>query len=263
MAQSERPVVVVTGGYGRVARMLAPRLREQYRVRVVDRVRGDEATAADEEVLGDLLEPAVRELAFHGADAVLHLAGDPRPDAPWSAALDNIDLTRGVLRAAQSAGVEHCVVASSVHAAGGAYHFGPTPVSPYGVPRPCCEYGVGKVACEALARLHYDLTGASVRVLRFGLTAIHPDNQELAKTWLGDRDAASLVLGALASSPGFGIYFGVSRYSARFWDTSNAAADLGWEPTEELSTAVDSHSTQTNMSCSMFAPPPGERQSHS
>ncbi|MEJ1154671.1 NAD(P)-dependent oxidoreductase [Microbacterium marmarense] len=261
MSASSKPLLTVTGGFGRVGRMLLPRLSEDYRVHVIDRAEAEVSTAPYQITIGDLQNTDTLASALHGADALLHLAANPSPTAPWSAAIGNADITRGVLIAARDAGIEHTVVASSVHAAGGNFRFGQTPVRAYGTPRPCCEYGVGKLASEGLARLHHDITGTSVRVLRLGLTAWDPVSQDLAKTWIGDRDAASLVTGALAANPGFGIYYGVSRYAAQYWDVSNAATDLDWEPSEELPVALSLLSTETKANCALFLePPPGERQ---
>jgi len=63
-------------------------------------------------------EDAVRE-AMDGIDVVVHLAGDPRPEAPWDSVLtNNIDGTQTVFEAAVDAGVEQVVFASSNHAVG-------------------------------------------------------------------------------------------------------------------------------------------------
>ena len=254
MSRSGLPVLVMTGGFGQVARMLLPRLRRSFFVHSVDRIDGQVPVSPDRRTIGDLSDPDVLAHAFRGADALLHLAADPDPAAPWSHALANADITRRALLAAREASIERTVVASSVHAAGGSFRSGEIPVNPYGAGAPCCEYGVGKLAGENLARLHYDTVGTSVRVLRLGLTAHDPIGRDDAKTWLGDGDAAALVIRCLQAGRGFGIYHGVSRTAQRFWNVDNAASDLGWTPRDEVPKRAERLAPRDDAGCPLFEP---------
>ena len=58
--------------------------------------------------------------AFRGVDAVLHLAADRRPEAPWDSLQRlNLDLSMNVLRAAEEGQVRRFAFASSNWVLGG------------------------------------------------------------------------------------------------------------------------------------------------
>lgn len=228
-----RPLLVVTGGMGRVAGVLRPRLRAHYRLRLVDKVPGPTA-AAEEMMVADLSSAAQARTALHGADAVLHLAGEPSPTADWQRLYTgNVQLTSCVLAAA--AAVPKIVIGSSVHAAGGDNQPERYPVDPAWEPHPCCAYGTSKVVGECLARLHADTFGSSVICLRLGLTGFPLTEPGHAGLWLSDDDAGRLVTAALSADVRYGVYFGVSANSARHWDTTSATRELGYLPQDDAS----------------------------
>ncbi|MGJ8720361.1 MAG: NAD-dependent epimerase/dehydratase family protein [Salinibacterium amurskyense] len=235
MIRDDLPLLTITGGLGRVAGVLAP-LREHWRVRAVDRAPAAPGAAVtwDELEVGDLSDPEFVEGALSGSDAVLHLAANASPTSPWEIAAANVSLTDTVLTAAARQKVSRVVIASSVHASGGAHRAGELAIAPDGAAWPCCAYGASKVATEALARVFADSTGIPTVCIRFGLTGWELSAKEHAKSWLGDRDAVTLVSRVLASSPSFGVYHAVSRYASQFWSVGNAHTDLGWVPQEEL-----------------------------
>jgi nucleoside-diphosphate-sugar epimerase len=225
------PLLVITGGMGRVAGVLRPRLRSRYRLRLVDKIAGP--TAEGEELIVADLASAAPEV-LHGADAVVHLAGQSHPDVDWDALYQgNIALTRQVLDAA--AGVPKIVLGSSVHAAGGDNLPEHYPVDPGRTPNPCCPYGMSKVVMEALGRYHAHAHGTSVVCLRLGLTGWPLDYRGHLGVWLSDDDAARLVTDALRADVGFGIYFGVSANSVNHWDTTSARRELGYAPQDDAS----------------------------
>jgi hypothetical protein len=55
------------------------------------------------------------------------------------------------------------------------------------------------------------------------------------KTWLSHPDLIQLVRKSLRSTVTFGIYYGVSDSQGRFWDISNARAELGYDPQDDAS----------------------------
>jgi len=180
-----------------------------------------------DEVRGDLTDPATADRALAGAAAVVHLAGEPRPDAPWSRLVDgNLTLTAAVLDAAARQGVARVVLAGSVHAAG---DVGPAgwPVAPAHAARPCCRYGVSKAAAELLARDHArGRPGASVVTLRFGMVAARPRWRGEALGWTPLDALAPFVLGALAAPPGYHCVHALA--------TPDAAPRYRTGPTTEL-----------------------------
>ncbi len=252
------PRLVVTGGFGRVAGVVVPALHASYRIHVVDRTRPASAVEPDLVTLGDLLDPEVTRQALRGADAVLHLAANASPRSTWMIAMDNLQMAHYVLEAAAEFDVPTVVLASSVHAAGGDFRAGETPVRSDHAARPCCAYGVAKGALEGAAALHHDVTRASVSSIRFGLTGWPLTNRQLADTWFGDGDAAELVRRALAAPPHIGVYHGVSRHGSALWSVENAAQDLGWVPRQELPIALADLPPAAVAHCRMFDVPPSQ-----
>ncbi|MEV6007826.1 NAD-dependent epimerase/dehydratase family protein [Streptomyces sp. NPDC051976] len=247
-----RPTLLVTGGLGALASVLNPALRESYDMRIA--TLAPTADAEDELVLGDLLDPAVMDRATRGVDAILHLAAMASPRAGWDEIAKNVAITASLLDSAQRHGVGRIVLASSNHAAGLNYRDGEFPVAPQALPRPCCAYGAGKIAAEALGRLHAERTGATVISLRFGLVGWPLAERDYNAMWLSDHDARALVAGALVTTVRHGIYFGVSRHGSRYWDIGNATSDLGYRPRDPLPAGAANLPWAHDTPCLMFPP---------
>jgi nucleoside-diphosphate-sugar epimerase len=181
---------------------------------------------------------------------VIHLAGDPRVDAGWESALAvNIGGTKNVYAAAQQHGVKRIVFASSNHATG-AYegfparlhtHQNPTLITTRDPIRPDGFYGVSKAAGEAIARMYFELHGLQSVCLRIG-SVLKDDNPtrdpRTASTWLSHRDLIQLVRCSLTANVDFGIYYGVSNNTNRFWDISDAERDLGYHARDDAASHV-------------------------
>ena len=178
---------------------------------------------------------------------IVHLAGDPRPDADWqSVLLNNIGGTRNVYEAAQTHGVKRIIFASSNHVTGAYEGFppdlhaeaDPPLISPYDPIRPDGYYGVGKAAGEAIARMYYELYSLESICLRIGAVLEDDDPSIDARNesiWLSHKDLVQLVTKSLLSEVKFATYFGVSDNKKRFFDLSNAAAELGYQPESDAS----------------------------
>lgn len=203
-----RPVVV-TGAAGTVGSALVPgllALPEPPPLRLVDLPGVDlpGATHRVEVVTGDLSERGTADLALAGADAVVHLAGQPSPAADWpDLVAGNLTVTASLLDAAARHGVARVVLASSVHASGDVAP-GAWPVDPDDRAKPCCRYGVTKAAAEMLGRDHArSHPGTSVVVLRLGLVAARPRWGAEALGWSPLDALVPWVLGALRTPPGY------------------------------------------------------------
>jgi NAD+ dependent glucose-6-phosphate dehydrogenase len=237
------PTVVLTGASGRVGRAIVDRLGDAYDWRLVDR----EPPTGDTEhiyLVADITDEETMVEAMTDADVVVHLAGDPRPEAPWDSVLvNNIDGTHTVLEAAATAGVEKFVFASSNHAVSGYEDDERTPdlyrpsdefrLDGSELPRPDNLYGVSKAAGETLCRYYHDEHGISVVCLRIGnLTENHPpvEYERGQAMWLSHRDCAHLFERAIEADYGYEIVYGISDNDRKYYSLEHAREVLGYEP---------------------------------
>jgi len=194
-------------------------------------------------LVGDVVDEAKMHEAVEGVEAVVNLAGDPRPDAPWGSVLDNnIHGTKVLYDAAVEAGVERFVYASSNHAVG---HF-ETDRKPdiyrtradflldgTEFPRPGNFYGISKATGEIIGRYYHDEFGIRVCNLRIGnLTKDRPpvDYERGQAMWLSHRDCAHLHDCALQADYGFEIVYGISDNDRKYYSLERAREVLGYEP---------------------------------
>jgi nucleoside-diphosphate-sugar epimerase len=245
-----RPRILITGVNGRIGQVLIPHLQESFTLFGLDIVpyEGDDAIRTADITEEDEVR-AVFE-SFSPLDYVIHLAANASLAADWrSALMTNIDGTWNVFSVASRYDVRRVVFASSNHATGGHEGVPPTlhlqadpPTIRVGDPlRPDSPYGISKITGEAIARYFYDLYGIEAVCLRIGsvLTDDDPTKDDRHRcTWLSYRDLRHLIDRALMADetfPGFGIYYGVSRNERRFWDLSNAEAELEYHPADDAS----------------------------
>jgi NAD+ dependent glucose-6-phosphate dehydrogenase len=181
---------------------------------------------------------------MEGVSTVVHLAGDPRPEAPWESVLtNNIDGTQTVLAAAVEEGVDRVAFASSNHAVGGYETDKRTPdmyratdefrLDGAELPRPSNLYGVSKAAGETLGRYYHDTHDLSVVCVRIGnLTEGHPPrNYERGQAmWLSYRDCAHLFDRCIRADYGFEIVYGISDNERRYYSLRRAREVLGYDP---------------------------------
>jgi nucleoside-diphosphate-sugar epimerase len=149
----------VTGGAGYIGSLLVEELLDAgHDVRVLDvLLHGQEDIAAEledrgvEAIRGDVRDPAAREQAFTGADAVVHLAaivGDPAcARDPELSNQVNVEGSRAVVEDARRLGVERLVFASTCSNYGRMAD--PTvPIDETGELRPVSLYAEQKVGIE-------------------------------------------------------------------------------------------------------------------
>ena len=75
-------VLAITGGSGRIGTALRPYLRLEYRLRLLDvREPSDTPGSGEEFQRIDVATLSAVEAALDGANAVLHLAGQPNPSS--------------------------------------------------------------------------------------------------------------------------------------------------------------------------------------
>jgi len=235
--------VLLTGASGRVGQAILGGIGDDYDWRLLDR----EPPTGDpdhEFVVADVTDEEVVRDAVDGVGAVVHLAGDPRPEAPWDSVLrNNIDGTRTVLEAAVDAGVDRVVFASSNHAVG---HYETDDRKPdlyrsdddfrldgTELPRPGNLYGVSKAAGETLGRYYHDEHGLTFAAVRIGnLTEGHPpiDYERGQAMWLSHRDCAHLFDRCLAADYGYEVVYGISDNDRKYYSIERAREALGYDP---------------------------------
>jgi uronate dehydrogenase len=244
-----RKRVLITGAAGLIGTLLRRSLAEHYELSGIDRQRipGFSAVVADMAKMG---RKAVR--AFEGQDVVIDLTDFAALDTPWKVVQENnLPAAMNALEAARSAGVRRLIYASSNHVTGlyerdepyasiarGDY----SGLDPASIPlitteqpiRPDGPYALGKVFGEAAGRYYADEHGLSVLCLRIGACnpSGRPENPRQFASLLSHGDLTRLIVNAVEApeSLRFGVYYGVSANTWRFWDLANARRDLGYTP---------------------------------
>ncbi len=239
MTASKR--VLVTGSTGNLGAKAVSALRSQEGLEVVCIGRNG---AQDPTVITADLETYDASWAsrFNGADAVLHLAADPRPVSTWDSVVRlNIQLALNVFRAAEEGGVRRFVFASSNWTLGG-YRFSEARLSPDLTPWPVNPYGASKLFMEEYGKNLARRTGMSVIALRIGYCqpGENRPGPHMAfglwgqQMWLGNRDWAQVVVKSVTSPyPGSAVINAMSRNEGMRWDLEAGRRTIGYEPEEQ------------------------------
>jgi len=229
---NEMPQVLVTGAAGAIGSAVSARLGDRWQLRATDRHAG----AGIEQL--DITDADACHAAFAGIDAVVHLAGNPSPDANWSQLHGpNIIGAYTVAVAARDCAVPRLVLASSQQAVS-AY---PDVVQRRAsdAPRPANLYGATKAWAEALGSWVASTSDTSVVALRIGYFAEHPPVGDLATSrnlaaWLSHDDAAELIRAAVeADVTGLTVVNGISANRYRAATLGAAEHRLGYRPTDD------------------------------
>ena len=230
------PLLVITGGGGRIATAIRPLLREHYRIRLLDVREPPTALDGDEFVAADVANLAATESGLAGSAAVLHLAGNPSTAGTWEQMRSaNIEGTRNVYEAARRHGVGKVVFASTNHVMGFYNLEGAWPIDERTAIRPDSLYGVSKAFGEALARYYADAFDMSMICLRIGwFTPKDPTSAPLSPLWISARDLAQIVQLCLSTTRRFGIYNATSNNPQAHWALQAARDDLGYAPQDDV-----------------------------
>ena len=246
--------VVITGSGGRIGVLLRQTLAPTYALRGIDRVPTPGLADA---VVASLTDLDAILPAFKGADAVVHLAADPRhtPEIWWDTLIpDNVVATANVFEAARRGGVRRVVFFSSMHVCG-MYENDPpwsgiasgnyTGLDPATVPlvtttmptRPDGPYAVSKIFGESLGQYYAEAHGMEVVVVRLGTVGRDDRPGRDARSfvsWLSHRDLAQLTRRALAAPAiTYDIVFGASDNTWKIYDTPRARTVLGYAPQDD------------------------------
>jgi len=242
--------VLVTGARGLIGSVLWKDLAGEHSLRGID-LRGDRAAGIRR---GDVRTGRALRGAFDGVDAVVDLATGATVDLPWDEVEADIEGRVNLLETACRHGVSRYIFASSNHVTGmyeldepyasivaGAYEgLDPASVQLIGTDwpvRPDSPYGVGKAFSEAAGRYYADQHGISCICLRIGtvMAENRPRVPRHYATLLTHSDLVRLVGCALRAPLDlrYGVYYGVSANTWRFWDLANATDELGYEPQDD------------------------------
>ena len=231
--------LLITGPGGRVGREMVPLLRPHFTLRLFDAQPLPAGLAGpEEEVLrGDICDLAALSSACQGADALLHLAAVSDEDDFHTRLLPmNVEGVYNAFEAARRAGVGKVIFTSTGQTVLN-YPKGEW-VTPDMPARPITVYACTKLFGEALARHYSEQHGMSALVIR--LCYFQPYDSPLLRQpgpvqreWCSPGDLLQLLLKCLASDLKFGVFFGVSNNTGRFWDISNARELLGYNPRDD------------------------------
>jgi len=235
--------VLLTGAGGHVGKAILEGLRDDYDWRLMFHSHPAEEPD-DPYTVGEVQSDDDVAEAVEGVGAIIHLAGDPRPSAPWRSVLENnIDGTQKMYEAAVDEGVETFVYASSNHAVGAFETDDRTPemyrpetdplLDGTELPRPGNLYGVSKATGEVIGRYYHDEYDISVCNVRIGnLNEGHPpiDYERGQAMWLSMRDCAQIHRCALEADYDYEIVYGISDNDRKYYSLERAKEVLGYEP---------------------------------
>jgi nucleoside-diphosphate-sugar epimerase len=262
--------VLITGALGRIGTALIDHLadRDAYEFTYLDRESHPEYDVH----VADIADYDAIRPAFDGQDAVVHLAGNPSPGAPWDDILqNNVIGTYNVLEAACDAGVETVMFASTNHVVGkypdewnedlyrGAVDRQIDHTDPV---RPDSYYAVSKLFGEHLGRYYVEDKAAPERfyAVRIGWVLDReydhpygPAEQAVAEgkmergdseyerrvatcksMWCSRRDMAQLTGRVLQDeSVEFDVFYARSRGSIQWLDIEHTREVLGYDPVDD------------------------------
>lgn len=236
--------ILITGATGNIGVVLVEHLRKDHQLTLVD----IDFSKMPEHLMdgstikkADLIKPENWSGLLEGIDYVIHLAGDPSPDAGfYDSLLDmNFKLTYNLFEEAkkETNQVKRIIFASSVHAIDNYPDNVQVKTSDY--PRPADLYGVSKVFMEALASYHAYTNGQEAIGIRIGAFNgdISPDiaNADAFSVYLSERDLCHLIdccLEATLKEP-FLLVNGVSNNRFPRMDIYQAHVDIGYTPQDD------------------------------
>jgi nucleoside-diphosphate-sugar epimerase len=241
--------IVITGAAGAIGRLMIDELGPTHELRLLDRYRVPDRRSlrADLSVARPMrlrrLWQALRiprwEEAFSGADVVLHLAGNAKPDATFKSVLrHNVRATWNVLDAAARARVPRVVLASSARGALGlerealprwAANVGH--IGAGAAPRPLSPYGLSKAYGELAGRMFVDSGRLpSVVAVRIGaLGERRPATGPAMHRWVHPADLRTVLRRCSeASFEGFHVVYAVSTGQDGVFDLSHTQELLSW-----------------------------------
>lgn len=247
-------LILLTGAAGRIGTAFRLAHGHDYRFRLADLETASLANtpgAAHEIIRLDVADAAACHVACAGIDTVVHLAADPRPDAPWDSLLaNNIQGVVNICEAALAARCQRVIYASSAHAVG-AYPPELT-LADDAPPRPGNLYGASKVFGEGVlsAFAARGLPGVAIRIGAYDAPWYYEDTDDnVAAAYLSPRDMNQLLAQAIETPDiTYAVVAGISHNRRKRFDLRQTRALLGYAPQDDGFRARAEHATRSNAS---------------
>ncbi|WJM08811.1 NAD(P)-dependent oxidoreductase [Paenibacillus sp. PK1-4R] len=228
--------ILITGAAGKIGRDLS----EAYHLRLtdlnIDRLHTYQET--DHEIMTlDVTDPEACQHACEGMDVVVHLAGDPSPNAGFYESLLDINIkgTFNVFRAAKDQGVQRVILASSAQTIEGypidAQVYPDMPTHPRNL------YGVSKCFGESLASYFAYTEGLQSVAIRIGAyDDFQPDGPALEardmSAYISPADLCDLMFKAITATnlEPFTILHGISNNRFKRLNLETTQKQVGYAP---------------------------------
>ncbi len=242
-----QPVVLITGGAGRLGRAAARELTQRgWAVRSFDRL----PSLIGESIVGSLHDLPLLVEATKDVRAIIHLAATPDDDDFVTQLLpDNIIGLHNILEVSRVGGVKRLLLASSGQVNWWQHQNGPWPIHATDDISPRSWYAVTKVALEAAGKIYAHNFNLTVIAVRLGwCPRTHHHMVELADSdrgpdvYLSSRDAGTFFAAAMERdvAPGYHLVFATSRPQQQtIFDLEPAQQLLGWEPIDRWPELAD------------------------
>jgi len=231
--------VGITGAGGNIGKTLQTGLSELYQLKLYD-LGPIEPVKTGQTIQVDFAEQEQVRNIFQGVDALIHLAGDPRPNAPKESTYrNNFVATSYVFEEAKKAGVKKVIFASSNF-----YHEGAIrdflqgkrqkPILLSDNPTALSLYGQSKVFGENIGR-HLSHFGIQFVGLRIGWTVPEDDPSLYAGAYMSamfcsHRDLINCFKQSLLIEEPFLVAYAVSNNSRGIFDLNQTREKLHFNP---------------------------------
>lgn len=233
----------ITGAAGNVGTSIREGLKESYQLTLFDIKDIKTSPGQQEAIKVDFNARESIAGIFKGLDVVIHLAGDPRPNAPQQSTLrNNFVSTSYVFEEAYVSGVKKIVFASSnfYHETdiSNALSSGTKNMIKLGSPpTPRSLYGKSKVFGEEVGR-HYSYLGMQFVALRIGWT-VPEDNpryyggEYMQSMFISHRDLVQAFEKSIETTRPFVTAFAISNNTTKIFDLTETRELLGFHPLDD------------------------------
>jgi len=243
--------VGITGADGTIGTVLRNGLSEQHEL--------TSFTLEENQELGstkmDLSKSAEVVGKFSGLDALIHLAADPSPDAPWeSVQPNNIEATYNVFNECRRAGVSKIIFASTNHTQHGDTLLTTTEtldpsknkiLSLSDPTNPDSLYAVSKLFGENLGKYFSERYGIQFVGLRIGwvvkgndptIMQDTPSEDYMRAMYLSHRDCVHAFERSLEVDKKYLLAYAISNNSRKVFELTETIATLDFHPVDDAET---------------------------